>query len=523
MLKCSHTRPLTPDAPAQRMILRDIGMLALCVAWAVCGVLQAQITTGQESRLSTGVIAPGLASETAFFVREAAQAGPTVLIVGGMHGNEPAGAEAADQIRHWTIERGRLVVVPRANPPALDADVRRIPGKPREAGDLNRNFPATASQRGPLGPTAEHLWAFIQEIRPDWILDLHEGGDFHARNPRSVGSSIIHFDDEIHNPLVEKMLAAVNAEVEEEYKVFQSVPRGPVETGMVRATIHFLEGSGMVLETTRPDQPLSLRVRQHRMMVHALLSELDMVSTPAHRMLERREHLGEEADAPLRVALYEGPGAGQDGVDLLSAQLAQLDGIVHRRVSPADIRDGVLDQFDVVMFPGGRGGAQGDALGISGRTQVKAFVEQGGGYVGICAGAYLGTSRLESYLGLVPLKHRQPWQTGRGEVEIELTDLGQEILGTSGRTFAMRFANGPVFTAFDPVEAKVLARFSQAVMKDDTLQDFMQETPAIVASQHGMGRVLLISPHPESSENTSWIVEKALRWTGQREHTAAVP
>ena len=53
------------------------------------------------------------------------------MITGGVHGDEPAGAAAAEQIRHWTIRRGTLIVVPRANPPALAAKTRLIPESKR--------------------------------------------------------------------------------------------------------------------------------------------------------------------------------------------------------------------------------------------------------------------------------------------------------------------------------------------------------------------------------------------------------
>ena len=53
--------------------------------------------------------------------------GPTVLIVGGIHGNEPAGFRAADQVRHWPINRGKLIVIPKLNRLGVEANIRWSP------------------------------------------------------------------------------------------------------------------------------------------------------------------------------------------------------------------------------------------------------------------------------------------------------------------------------------------------------------------------------------------------------------
>ena len=46
--------------------------------------------------------------------------------------------------------------------------------------------------------------------------------------------------------------------------------------------------------------------------------------------------------------------------------------------------------FAAIVIPGGSSGQQAKALGEAGRAVIRRFVAAGGGYVGICAGAYLG-------------------------------------------------------------------------------------------------------------------------------------
>jgi len=58
-------------------------------------------------------------------------------------------------------------------------------------------------------------------------------------------------------------------------------------------------------------------------------------------------------------------------------------------LGPSEVRAGRRTGQDVVVFTGGRGSFQGRFLGEDGRARVRDFGREGGGYVGICAGAYM--------------------------------------------------------------------------------------------------------------------------------------
>jgi putative intracellular protease/amidase len=57
-----------------------------------------------------------------------------------------------------------------------------------------------------------------------------------------------------------------------------------------------------------------------------------------------------------------------------------------------DIRSGGLAKLDLLIQPGGSGGGQGRHLGEGGRDAIRDFVQDGGGFIGICAGAYLASA-----------------------------------------------------------------------------------------------------------------------------------
>ena len=67
------------------------------------------------------ILLAGSGWETEGCIADSGQPGPVALILGGAHGNEPAGALAAAQICTFRPVAGKIVVVPRVNRPGLAA------------------------------------------------------------------------------------------------------------------------------------------------------------------------------------------------------------------------------------------------------------------------------------------------------------------------------------------------------------------------------------------------------------------
>lgn len=224
---------------------------------------------------SSGTIGRG-DGQTNFYVIDSGVAGPVVMITAGIHGNEIAGPQAADQIRQWTLKRGTLIIVPEANRPALKKNTRNVPRADKEIEDLNRNFPVTREEK-PKCPLSTALWKLTESRKPDWLLDLHEGRDF-ARTSTSVGSSIIADRSPEAKKQAQKMLDSINDTITESQKKFL-LKSPPAKGSLARAASELMGTRSFILETTRKDQPLSLRIRQHRIMVHRFLTELKMISS----------------------------------------------------------------------------------------------------------------------------------------------------------------------------------------------------------------------------------------------------
>jgi predicted deacylase len=128
--------------------------------------------------------------------------GPTALVVGGVHGDEPEGQVAALNLaRDTRVEDvpGRLIVVPCASPEASLAYTRLWPS----GANLNRSFPGS-----PDGPPDEQLADFFTRFlipRADVVVDMHSGGRSGLCPPWSEMHRVA--DAEQRRRMVEGMLA----------------------------------------------------------------------------------------------------------------------------------------------------------------------------------------------------------------------------------------------------------------------------------------------------------------------------
>ncbi|MGA2034185.1 MAG: BPL-N domain-containing protein [Thermoguttaceae bacterium] len=384
-------------------------------------------------------------------------AGPIVVVVAD-EGNQSAAAWAAAEVRHWPLVRGRVVFL-----------------------------------RGEAAAPAE----------AQWIVDLREGTGFQAIDPESAGSRLSTSGGSQAQAAAAAMLGAVNATIDDTRKSFVLVPKpclvdtlgattnlrsvpglsssaGNTVGRANRGTRHLMSVGALdaearitssvakaprgypvpfssrpsgawcpnwdsphliVAATTSDDQPLALRIRQHRIMLHALLRHLEMI--------DQRVSIDSVADPaadgdPVRLAVYAGPGT-RKGMQHLLGEMQRLPQATVLPLGPEEINAGALAHFNVILFPGGSGTRQGESLGQIDRQRVREFIQRGGGYVGICAGAYLATAEWPCSLKILDAKnYSRQWKRGQGLVRMELTSKGREILGTDQILCEVRYHNGPI-------------------------------------------------------------------------------
>ncbi len=219
---------------------------------------------------------------------------------------------------------------------------------------------------------------------------------------------------------------------------------------------------------------------------------------------------------PTLVALYQGQGTGNSSKKILT-QLQTENNVEVKAVSAADIRNGDLKGFEVVIFGGGSGGGQGKALGIEGREKVREFVKNGGNYIGICAGAYLASADYDWSLHIINARvlDRAHWARGVGRVDLALNQQGQSLFQEKSKKTNIYYHQGPLLAKSDKKdlsEYQEWATFETEVSKKGVPGGIMPGKTAIASGTFGKGKVLAISPHPELTPGMEKVLPNAVKW-----------
>jgi hippurate hydrolase len=224
----------------------------------------------------------------------------------------------------------------------------------------------------------------------------------------------------------------------------------------------------------------------------------------------------------LRVAVFSDQEGGSTSVNCIKSTLRILStnaGFHATTISPAAIRAGGLDDYDVVMFPGGSGAGQARALQKNGCAKVERFVARGGGFVGTCAGAYLaalGYSTETSWLELVNARavDVEHWKRGGGSVQIKIVNISNLMLAGVSNTFSAQFFNGPLFvpggsTNLPPYEQEAIYLSD---IHSNAPAGVMPGTTCMTASRYQSGRCVLFSFHPELTPGLEPMEVRAVNW-----------
>jgi len=119
-----------------------------------------------------------------FIVKEGKRKGGRILIIGGIHGNEPGGYKSSDLLIDSEIEKGTLAILARSNPESIFTFKRGYNG------DMNRKF-ASLSKKDADFYKVNSIKNFIAEFKPDVILSLHDGYGYYAKHHNQWGECLV--------------------------------------------------------------------------------------------------------------------------------------------------------------------------------------------------------------------------------------------------------------------------------------------------------------------------------------------
>lgn len=143
----------------------------------------------EGQRTGSYTIRRGTPQETRVVRTRTPVEGPTVFVLGGMHGDEVGGYRAASAVADWTVGAGTVVALPRANVEAIERGTRTVDGE--DGLDLNRQFPLGEP---PTTPLAREIYDAVVRHDPDVFIDLHSSKGFWGEG--HFGQAIFHSDDE---------------------------------------------------------------------------------------------------------------------------------------------------------------------------------------------------------------------------------------------------------------------------------------------------------------------------------------
>ncbi|KAJ3098247.1 biotin holocarboxylase synthetase [Phlyctochytrium planicorne] len=220
----------------------------------------------------------------------------------------------------------------------------------------------------------------------------------------------------------------------------------------------------------------------------------------------------------MNVLIYNGSGTSKGSVEsTIKALRESLSSSYDVMAVDANvlIKEPWQDSTSLLVMPGGRDLPYVEKLSPQETLKIRTWVQNGGRYLGICAGAYFACERVEFEVGrggyevkgsrdlsLVPGVAKGSCTPGfryndEGTACAVTLACGDGILGEKGGSNVTVCANGGPFFAIPETAASsdsninIIARYQDGVVPEAFGK------PAIVAKTFGKGHVVLSGPHVE--------------------------
>ncbi|MBI5458197.1 BPL-N domain-containing protein [Methanobacterium sp.] len=214
----------------------------------------------------------------------------------------------------------------------------------------------------------------------------------------------------------------------------------------------------------------------------------------------------------VKVLIFDGDGSMEESVAGIKACLDESNsmnlssGIYFDYDTSSEINSNTLSGYDILIMPGGNS-ATYIASGNIDNDDIKEFVNQGNGYLGICAGAYAASNSVDgAYSGWGLASHVNTIDVSyEGLVSINPTSSGSTLIDSS--QISLHHQNGPAMYTTSS-SATSFATFS------DNSTGY-QGYSAIVGESYGSGRVLLSSSHPEIDPQDSQLLVQMILWASK--------
>jgi len=228
---------------------------------------------------------PLLASDFDFYRQSGERSGPTLLVIGGIDGDEPGGFHAAATlITHYQIQRGHLWIVPNLNVAAIIK---------RQRGKMNLKF-ASLAKSDSYYDEVSAIKEIITNPQIDLVLNLHDGSGFYhphridsQRNPQRWGQSCVIDQEKIAQApfgdlqkLTTRAIAEINKEIPSKnysFKLKNVDTNNAAEDIPARKSLSFFairnNKPAIAIEASKK-QPVNMRAYYHLLALESFMRQM---------------------------------------------------------------------------------------------------------------------------------------------------------------------------------------------------------------------------------------------------------
>ncbi len=222
-------------------------------------------------------------------------------------------------------------------------------------------------------------------------------------------------------------------------------------------------------------------------------------------------------------------GVWQDGITAIKNMLT-TKGFTYEEITYKDLNESTQNfsnLYKVILIPGGWAPWYNYWISKAGKERIRNFIQKGGGYFGICAGAYFACDRIVSFgvlyddncsynaygeltgydldlfpgIGTGPINEIANWP------DYKMTTINFQTENTVLKGYKqipytedMLYYGGPYFTSDTGSQVEILGTYNY------------NGQPAIVAFNYGSGKVVLSGPHPEIGGPNWDLAKYMLNW-----------
>jgi len=212
--------------------------------------------------------------EPEYFEYIGKEKGPTILIVGATHGNEPAGYYGIKEYmnklnkQEVLLKKGKIIFIPSVNYCGLQLNNRNH----NTLGDINRLY------RDIEDNNIINKLIIKFSKSSDFIIDFHEGYDYAHMSDTTLGSTITPAETEQSLQIANLVINNLNKIINIDYKKFKINYNFKIN-GTLREYADINKLNYILVETTGQNniQPLNIRTEQCINIINTVLENYNMI------------------------------------------------------------------------------------------------------------------------------------------------------------------------------------------------------------------------------------------------------